>query len=447
MIEIKINCKGTHYISLNELNVLQDTKDFCLKELSKVNFDKLRKRIEKKGFWFPFFVWHCKKEDKWYYTDGTQRHKVLLWMQESGQYKLPEKFPAVEIFAKDKKEAAEAILTQSTSFGKITDEGLYGFLNEYDLDLADIKDELELSNIDLDEFEKGWLNDDIENAKENDIPELQQKTKTKQGDIYQLGEHYLLCGDATKRSDIEKLMNGEKINIVFTSPPYNSKNQGMKYDYYGEKRNFYRSKNDNKSKSDYFSFCIKVLKNISLFVENTHSIFWNVIYNANSRDDYGKIIFSNENPFQVKETIIWDKGNGFPSASQGILSRVCELIFLLSMKKKYLTNQAKDEVSWNVWRITANGAQIENHNACFPVGLPEKALKDFGFKGCICFDPFLGSGSTLIACEKTNRICYGIEIDPFYTDIIIQRYVDYTNNDKVIKNGEEVIWGKLGGQE
>ena len=161
MIEIKVNCKGSHDFKLSELFILQDTKDFQLKELNKNNFEKLKNGIIKKGFWFPFFVWHCEEEDKWYYTDGTQRHKVLNKMAESGQYKMPEKFPCVEIFAKDKKEAAEAILTQSSSYGKFTEEGLYGFIHEYDLvsDFAEIKGGLELPDFDLDGFESGWMDD------------------------------------------------------------------------------------------------------------------------------------------------------------------------------------------------------------------------------------------------------------------------------------------------
>ena len=162
MIEIKVNCKGSHDFKLSELFILLDTKDFQLKELNKNNFEKLKNGIIKKGFWFPFFVWHCEEEGKWYYTDGTQRHKVLNKMAESGQYKMPDKFPCVEIFAKDKKEAAEAILTQSSSYGKFTEEGLYGFIHEYDLvsDFAELKGGLEIPDFDLGEFEKGWLKDD-----------------------------------------------------------------------------------------------------------------------------------------------------------------------------------------------------------------------------------------------------------------------------------------------
>lgn len=78
--------------------------------------------------------------------------------------------------------------------------------------------------------------------------------------------------------------------------------------------------------------------------------------------------------------------------------------------------------------------------ACFPVELPVKALLMMSNEKDIVIDPFLGSGSTLIASEKTNRVCYGMELDPKYIDVIVQRYVDYTGNNKIKKNGVEIEW-------
>lgn len=119
-----------------------------MKELDQENFEKLKRLIEKYGFLFPFFVWKNKRNNKWYYTDGTQRHKVLTWMKESGVYDLPEKFPCVEIMAKNKSEAAKAILAQSTSFGEITQPGLEAFFREFGLDF----DFGEMAEFQLSEF-------------------------------------------------------------------------------------------------------------------------------------------------------------------------------------------------------------------------------------------------------------------------------------------------------
>lgn len=182
--EIKIRCKGSHYFKLEELNILQDTKGFCLKELSKENFQKLATSLVNNGFWFPFFFWYCKKDKKNYYLDGTQRDKVLLELQKNGytdsegkhyQITLPDKFPATEIFAKDKKEAYRAILAQTSNYGKISNESLYEFIETNELNFNELKMELDLPEINLDDFQANFY-DDIK-IKEKEIDELETENE------------------------------------------------------------------------------------------------------------------------------------------------------------------------------------------------------------------------------------------------------------------------------
>lgn len=132
LLMIQIKCKGTHNVKLDDLVILQETENFCLKELTEKNFNRLKTSLKKYGFLFPFFGWFSEEEKKWYVTDGTQRLKVLLKMTEAGE-KLPENFPLIQIFADNKKEAARAILLQSSRYGKITQEGFDGFIDSFDL--------------------------------------------------------------------------------------------------------------------------------------------------------------------------------------------------------------------------------------------------------------------------------------------------------------------------
>ena len=308
-------------------------------------------------------------------------------------------------------------------------------------DLANNWDEQELTDWGLD-----IPNFDVNNleAEEDDfaVPDGGTETDIVLGDLFEIGEHRLLCGDSTDSDQVAKLMNGQKADMVFTSPPYNSGDVAMRgggkfaFGKTGAKT-LYENYKDDKTPQEYFDFCISILNNISLIVNELHSIFWNVSYNANSRDDYGKIVFADVNPFRVKETIIWNKGVAIPITSEGILSRNSEFIFLMSNGNKYLTNQKIGEhsVYWNTWNISSSGSQKNEHKACFPVELPFKAIEDFSKSDSIIYEPFMGSGTTMVASHQLKRKCYGMELDPKYCQVIVDRMKKLDPTLIIKKNG------------
>ena len=308
-------------------------------------------------------------------------------------------------------------------------------------DLANNWDALELTEwgLDIPNFDAEVL----EAQEDNFVaPEGGIETDIVLGDLFEIGEHRLLCGDSTDSDKVAKLMNGQKADMVFTSPPYNSGDVAMRgggkfaFGKTGAKT-LYENYKDDKTPQEYFDFCISILNNISLIVNELHSIFWNVSYNANSRDDYGKIVFADINPFRVKETIIWNKGVAIPITSEGILSRNSEFIFLMSNGNKYLTNQKIGEhsVYWNTWNISSSGSQKNEHKACFPVELPFKAIEDFSKSDSIIYEPFMGSGTTMVASHQLKRKCYGIELDPKYCQVIVDRMKKLDPSLVIKKNG------------
>jgi DNA modification methylase len=321
-----------------------------------------------------------------------------------------------------------------------------------------VKDNVGYGEWDWDELANSWNveeltdwgldipNFDVNNleAEEDDfaVPDGGIETDIVLGDLFEIGEHRLLCGDSTDSDQVAKLMNGQKADMVFTSPPYNSGDVAMRgggkfaFGKTGAKT-LYENYKDDKTPQEYFDFCISILNNISLIVNELHSIFWNVSYNANSRDDYGKIVFADVNPFRVKETIIWNKGVAIPITSEGILSRNSEFIFLMSNGNKYLTNQKIGEhsVYWNTWNISSSGSQKNEHKACFPVELPFKAIEDFSKSDSIIYEPFTGSGTTIVAAHQLKRKCYGMELDPKYCQVIIDRMKKLDPNLIIKKNG------------
>jgi DNA modification methylase len=259
--------------------------------------------------------------------------------------------------------------------------------------------------------------------------ELREKLGVETGQLWKLGEHRLICGDCTDKAVVDALMQGERANMMFTSPPYNSATGGLKPDYYGEQERFYQDKAvDKKTKDEWIFFCDGVMSLFSgIMFDDLSPIVWNVMYNANVRDAYGKQVFAGNHPFTVKETICWNKKSGFNIATSGILSRNWELVFVLSAGDEYYTTQKENETRYAMWEVSTVKTQIKGvHHAIFPLELAEKAVEWFSDQGFIVYEPFSGSGTTLIACERLGRKCRAVEISPAYVAVAIQRWVDVT---------------------
>jgi DNA modification methylase len=288
-----------------------------------------------------------------------------------------------------------------------------------------IEDEELLAVTGFDEKELEAMSGPAE-VEEDEVPEPPVDPITKPGDLWILGDHRLLCGDSTKAEDVDRLMAGAKASLCFTSPPYNSKDGGYKTDYSGKTKKFYNHKCDDRTEDEWVEFCNEVLSLASSHLESEDSpVIWNVMYTANCRSGYGRTMFAGAHGLSVKETICWDKGSGFPTASRGILSRNWELVFVLSKGNKYTTTQGENEPRWAKWDIP-RPKQQEEHKATFPVDLAARAMCDFGAKGDSVYEPFCGSGTTLIASEQLGRKCYGMEISPAYCDVIVKRWETLT---------------------
>ena len=277
-----------------------------------------------------------------------------------------------------------------------------------------------------------WQNEDdkiTEGLIEDDeIPEVKE-SKVKRGDIWKLGEHRIMCGDSTSSDDVAKLMNGEKADMVFTSPPYNANTKSGQGDIFNRKKSvklYSDGYSDNLNSSDYVDFSKSVLNNCFLFTDGF--IFWNVSYNANSRFEYIEQI-QKHLQFLI-EQICWKKSSTIPF--KGSLMRDWEPIYVFSTNGNML---GLDSVNSNYWEVNNTNSQQDNHKACFPIELPFKAINlKKQFK--LILEPFLGSGTTLIAAEKLKRKCYGMELDEKYCDVIIERWEQFTG-EKAIKNGTE----------
>ena len=294
-------------------------------------------------------------------------------------------------------------------------------------ELEELGFDLELTGFTLDEIAE--LSPKITEGltDEDAVPEVPETPITKLGDVWLLDKHRVMCGDSTSIDAVEQLMNGQKADMVFTSPPYNADTKAGQGDIFNGKKSvklYSEGYSDKLPSCDYVHFAASVLE--ICFAVTDGFIFWNVSYNAKSRFEYIQQI-SGRLPYLV-EQICWKKSSTIPF--KGSLMRDWEPIYVLSTNKQSLNTK---NVTSNFWQVSNTNAQQENHKACFPVELPEKGIALVNVNTGIIFEPFCGSGTTVIAAEKTERNCYGMELDPKYVDVIVKRWQEFTGKQATLE--------------
>jgi site-specific DNA-methyltransferase (adenine-specific) len=305
---------------------------------------------------------------------------------------------------------------------------------EWDWDvLGNEWDAKELEDWGLDGFP---FEDVVLEAEEDDYTEPDNmKVDVILGDLIEIGEHRLLCGDSTDSDQIAKLMDREKADMVFTSPPYNG-NTTM-YDYIivnGKKKRkdkplYENNESDNKTSKEYIDFLYSVMD--ICFLNTYGYIFWNINYNAKSRFEYLESVYPYKEKLQ--ETIIWKK-NAIPTANG--FTRNFEFIFMFKTNDEIKHLNKEYDVTQNIWDVSNIGSQQENHKACFPIGLPFKAI-ELNEKTKLILDPFLGSGTTMVASHQLKRKCYGMELSEQYCQIIIDRMIKLDDSLLIKVNGKD----------
>ena len=269
---------------------------------------------------------------------------------------------------------------------------------------------LELQDADWDIEELGFevpaLSDIDGDKDEDEVPEPPVEPKTKLGDIYQLGRHRLMCGDSTDLTSVERLMGGTKANMLFTDPPYGVDYEGVNNDFLkGEK---------------FREFLTIALKNaFNIMEEGSNAYVWHADIHA-----YECIgAFRDAGFTQAKPSVIqWVKDSLV--LSQGDYHSRNEPC-LYGWKAGKNRVRVADRTQDTIWEFP-KPRKADGHPTMKPIALCERAINNSSLKDSVIFDLFAGSGSTLIACEQTKRICYAIELDPKYCDVIIKRWENLT---------------------
>lgn len=269
------------------------------------------------------------------------------------------------------------------------------------------------------------------NCDEDEVPEPPKKVKAKRGDLFELGNHRVLCGDATDKKDVDRLMAGEKADMLCWDPPFN-----VGFGYEGE----YKGQ-DNKSPEDYGKFLRSCIDNFQANAAKQHSVFiWQGITNLRHFEKWfsgnaWRLIAVGKNWIQARPTWIqyaWDPVIAWTS---DITSRAHA-----GQRDWFASNTRPDPRFQDLDRNEAG-----NHPCPRPIDNVTYFVENWSRTNALIVDLSLGSGSTTIAAEKNGRKCYGIEIEPLYISVIIQRWQKFTGKQayRIDGEGKKLAWDAI----
>ena len=373
-------------------------------------FNDLKKSLEEFGFVDPIVV-NSAKERLNTIIGGHFRVRVA---KEMGIKEVPCVFVNIPDVAKEQ----ELNLRLNKNLGEWDWDALANIDIELLEEVGFIKEELDkFLKVDENEFD---VNEEIKKI---------DKPKTKIGDLYQLGNQRLFCGDSTKEGDIEKLMNGTKADIILTDPPYNLNVEGVE--------------NDNLEDNEFIQFntgwlSLLPYKDTSLFCCFHSTRTFPIILDLARQlgwifERYLTLYKSNDRSFPWKgwllkseAILLFSQRNGeWPKPKYGILPAQHDTYNFIREERERV--HAPQDIKYDNFPIK-------------PLVVVADIIKRMTKKDAIIYDCFLGSGTTLIASEQLKRKCYGLEINPAFCDVLISRWCKITNNTKIIRNGESMEW-------
>lgn len=360
-------------------------------------YEKLKRSIEQFGYVEPV-IWN---KTTGRVVGGHQRLKILLDLG------LTEVECVIVEMDEDKEKALNIALNKISG--------------DWDKDkLALLIEDLQVSDFDvsLTGFEPAELNELFKDSLKEGIredefdvdSELQKPAITKAGDLWMLGPHRLVCGDSTKSETFDLLMDGKLANLVVTDPPYNVNYEGSAG----------KIKNDNMENESFYNFLLSAFSNTAAAMSQDASIY---VFHADTEGLNFRKAFSDAG-FYLSGTCIWKKQSLVLGRSPYQWQH--EPV-LFGWKKKGKHNWYADRKQTTIWEFEKpkkNG----DHPTMKPIALVSHPILNSSLSNCIVLDPFGGSGSTLIACEQMQRICYTIELDEKFCDVIVKRYIEHIGN-------------------
>lgn len=381
--------------------------------------DRLSKIIQYQGFRQPIKI----SKQTGYITSG---HGRLLAAIRSGMKKVPVVYQEYKDIDQEIADlyADNAVASWADFDLSMVNDSIGEFDPSFDIELLGIKD------FKLDPADNEPLID------EDEIPAELPEPKAKLGQIYKLGDHRLMCGDSTEIEQVNQLMDGQKADMVFTDPTYNTgmtseKQKGSGGLWKGNKKNgkarLSHMFNDDYTPEEWDSFLSAFLNSYFESTKENCALYISLDWRRSH-----ELVDKAKHLFKFSNLIVWDKVvHGLGSDYK----YTHEFIHVFKKGKPNIDSHQGDKEYSDVWHIQRKMGKDEDHATKKPIELIERPIKHASKAQDVVLDLFGGSGSTLIACEKTNRKCYMMELDPHYVDVIINRWEKYTGKKAELING------------
>ena len=435
---IVINCTGSDTIELHELTEFQGE----LKERSAGDIEKIIKSIKKHGFSFPFFVWAHATENGNYINhvlDGHGRLEALKKLESEGE-EIPA-LPCVYVSAENEAEAKEKLLKLNSQYGHMTAESVAAFLDGLQIDFDDLQ--LPDGVLDLTKLEPEETKDD------DNAPDLRpdEVADSQRGTLYRLGRHYLYCGDSTNADDMGALMGDVKADLIVTDPPYN-------VDYEGKTADALKIEKDNMNDAEFKQFLKNAFATMLDRLKRGGAFY---IWHADLKGAIFREALE-EAGGQLRQCLIWVKNvmtlgrqdwqwrhepclYGWKNGANHYWDGRRDLTTVYDEKPNY-KKMSKEELLQEITKLRGDNipntiiyedkpARNEEHPTMKPVKLFQRLIKNSSKEDDAVLDPFGGSGTTIIACEKLGRTAYVMELDPRYCDVIRRRWTQWAAENDV----------------
>ena len=356
-------------------------------------YEKLKRSIEQFGYVEPV-IWN---KTTGRVVGGHQRLKVLMDMG----------ITEVDCVVVDMPEDKEKAL--NIALNKISGEWDKDKLALLITDLQGADFDVSLTGFDpaeIDDLFKDSMKDGIKEDNFDVAAELEKPTITKAGDIWTLGRHRLICGDSTKEETFEQLMASKKVNLVITDPPYNVNYEGSAG----------KIQNDNMADDAFYDFLLAAFQNTEGVMADDASIY---VFHADTEGLNFRKAFADAG-FYLSGCCIWKKQSLVLGRSPYQWQHEPCLYGWKKKGKHLWYTGRKESTIWEFDKPKKNG----DHPTMKPIPLLVYPIMNSSLTNSLVLDPFGGSGSTLIACEQTDRICYTIELDEKFCDVIVKRYIE-----------------------